>query len=70
MPSTHTLPNGVTLSRDAFISHYVAAWLASNEVACAMADDWWEANRGARTPLDEAMACAERAWQDIETLLP
>lgn len=66
MPNTLTI-DGVTLLRDAFITHYVAAWLASYSVSiyddcCARGDH----SRQDRPPVEDAMLCAEAAWTQLE----
>lgn len=70
MPSTHTLPNGVTLSRDAFIAHYVAAWLATYDAAGYTGGRWGLVGCKTQTPLSTALECAEHAWQEIESIHP
>ncbi len=67
MPSTLTLSNGVTLGRDAFIGHYVAAWLAAdsqsryrnNPSTCDL-----------NQPIEDALCCADSAWEQMETIRP
>jgi hypothetical protein len=54
MPNSYTTQSGVTLSRDAFICHYVAAFMAKHpsiEVAVAFFE-------------------AARAWDRIEQVQP
>ncbi len=68
MSSTYyTTQSGVTLGRDAFITHYVAAWLAANCVV--------RYNRDASTAdqhqgVEDALFCAETAWEQIEEVQP
>ncbi len=71
MPSTYTTSTGVTLGRDAFICHYVAAWLAARSVhvyddCCSRGDH----SRQDKPPVEDALFCAEAAWERIESLHP
>lgn len=69
MPSSYTTTSGVTLSRDAFITHYVAAWLAAESVYCT--HRWPELDRlQTHPPVDKALCRAEDAWQQIEHIKP
>lgn len=71
MPNTHTLTNGVTLSRDAFIAHYVAAWLASYTATHHV--DYCQRGLHAeleRPPVEDAVYLAETAWAEIERMSP
>ncbi len=68
MPNTYTTTSGVTLSRDAFIAHYVAAYMAVNP-------DWnWKAPDSPvwfhPSPAKRALDCAEAAWGQLEALNP
>ncbi len=68
MPSTYTTRDGVTLSRDAFVGHYVAAWLAASAV-----HRYWSGYAGdsyLNQPIEDALCCAESAWEQLETIKP
>lgn len=72
MPNQLTTSDGVTLTRDTFITHYVAAWLAAKSVQDhAIAD----AARGYSFGLDHpyvgnALYCAQKAWAELERINP
>jgi hypothetical protein len=57
MPSSYTTSTGVTLSRNAFICHYVAAYMA--KLDRPVIHSW-----------THALAEAERAWEDLERIKP
>ncbi len=66
MPSSYTTTTGVTLSRDAFIAHYAAAWLAAMSVhvyddCCSRGDH----SRQDKPPVEDAVFCAEAAWDHL-----
>ncbi len=67
MPNTITTSTGVTLSRDAFIAHYVAAFMAANCVKRYWQDaSTADEHQGA----EDAVFCAEAAWEQIEETNP
>jgi hypothetical protein len=61
---THTL-NGVTFSRDTFITYYVAAWLASWSSQVRFTDHPYLKPHAFVQPADEALLCAEAAWEAL-----
>lgn len=69
MPNTHTVTqsdcHGLTLRRDTFLAHYVAAWMAAQSVARhrenAMTADQHQAP-------EDALCCAEAAWDQLVAL--
>lgn len=63
MPNTYTTCNGVTLSRDAFITHYVAAWMAAASVQWYCSREAAKAADPTSQPFCEALCCAEEAWK-------
>ncbi len=63
MSNTYTTSTGVTLSRDAFICHYVAAWMAAN---CTRRYDRDAATADEHQGAEDAVFCAEAAWAQLE----
>ncbi len=70
MPSTYTTSSGITLARDAFIAHYVAAWLGSWASNPARSNHQWLSAWAFVHPWEKAMRCAEAAWAELEVQAP
>lgn len=62
MPNTYTTREGVTLSRDAFICHYVAAFMAAH---CSI-DPYGRPHPHRLNAANEAARSAVEAWEQIE----
>ncbi len=68
MPSSYTTQSGITLSRDTFIGHYMAAWLAASSNK-----RYWNGHASEcalEQPIEDALVCAESVWEQIEEIKP
>ncbi len=70
MPNTHTTTSGITLTRDTFIAHYVAAYLASWASKPEISAHQYLSAWAFVHPWEKAMRCAEAAWAELETQTP
>lgn len=71
MSNTYTTTSGVTLSRDAFICHYVAAFLAAQAVAdTSYVNGSNDKRPHLYPPVAQAITLAESAWEEIEATKP
>lgn len=61
MPNTYTTSIGVTLSRDAFVAHYVAALLAMRRAL---------EPHGPEPRAEDALRLAESQWDELEISRP
>jgi hypothetical protein len=67
MPNTITLSNGVTLTRDSFVAHYMAACLGSWAADSDRVDHPYLPAWGFVQPTEKAARCATEAWNQLES---